>query len=62
VIAGCARQLRTTMSGVIGLDFGAVLAMGEHGGADMAMLASALPTVEHVLLDRLEDDGDAGTR
>jgi hypothetical protein len=56
------RQLRVGMGGAIGLDFGAVLALGAALGADQRMLAELLPAMEKAALDRLIDpaaeDGD----
>lgn len=45
----------------IGLDFGAVLAMGQAMGADADMLAEALPIAETAILAALDlgGDGDA---
>jgi hypothetical protein len=56
VLSGCARQLRAGMGGPYALDFAAVLAMGQAQGADMALLAALLPTVERILLDQLTED------
>ena len=50
------------MGGAIGLDFGAVLAMGAALGADQRMLAELLPAMEKAAVDRLttteDDDND----
>ena len=47
------------MGGAIGLDFGAVLALGAAMGADQRMLAELLPTMETAALSRLADDRGA---
>lgn len=56
MISGCGRQLRAGMGGPFALDFGAVLAMGQAQGADMAMLADILPSVERILLDQMAEE------
>lgn len=40
----------------VGLDFGAILAMGEALDADRRMLAEVLPAVEGAALDALAGD------
>lgn len=40
----------------VGLDFGAFLKMGEHLGADMALLAGVLPRVEPIIISNLVGD------
>lgn len=60
MIRACPRQLRVGLGGAIGLDFGAVLAMGAAMGADQRMLAELLPVMEKAALDRMapDDGGD----
>lgn len=61
MIRNCVRQLRVGMGGAFGLDFGAVLAMGEAMGADRQMLAEVLPEVEACALGALARDDDEVT-
>ncbi|WP_423752947.1 DUF7697 family protein [Caulobacter vibrioides] len=43
----CAHQVRCApMGGVVGLDFGAILALAQARGADTALIAEVLPGVE----------------
>lgn len=56
MISGCARQLRAGMGAPYGLDFSAVLALGEAQNADMHLLAQVLPPIERILLDQLTED------
>lgn len=56
VIRASVRQLRMSEFGPIGLDFGAVLALGAAMGADAALLADLLPAMEKAALDRLGCD------
>lgn len=57
VIAGCGQQLRVAgMGAVFGLDFGAVLAVGQALGAPAELLADVLPAVERVLVRRANGD------
>ncbi|WP_375178040.1 DUF7697 family protein [Sphingobium yanoikuyae] len=49
------------MGAPYGLDFSAVLALGEAQNADMRLLAQVLPPIERILLDQLtEDNPDDG--
>ena len=48
------------MAGPVGLDFGAVLAMGQALGADSRMLAELLPIAEGAALGALQGTGDDG--
>lgn len=66
MIAACGSQVRLAtvalpMGGSatqpVGLDYGAVLAMGEALGADAELLAGALPGVEAAMLSTRDDDG-----
>lgn len=56
MIAGCGRQLRTGTGGPYGLDFGAVLALGNAQQADMTLLAQVLPPIERILLDQIAEE------
>lgn len=44
------------MGAPYGLDFSAVLALGEAQNADMHLLAQVLPPIERILLDQLTED------
>lgn len=47
------------MAGVpVGLDFGAVMAIGGGLGADLELIAEVLPDVEHALLSALAEEAD----
>lgn len=48
------------MGGVpVGLDFGAILAIGAATGADLEMLAEALPEAESAILSAMADGNDS---
>lgn len=66
MIAACGSQLRLAtvalpMGGSatrpFGLDYGAVLAMGQALGADAELLAGALPGIEAAMLSAGDDGG-----
>jgi hypothetical protein len=45
----------------IGLDFGAIMTMGAHLGADMELLAGVLPRIEPIIISNLSgDESEAG--
>lgn len=46
------------MGGALGLDFGAVMAMGTALGADTALLAEVLPAAEYAIVKALAPDRD----
>jgi len=48
----------TMASEPIGLDFGAVMAMGDALGCDLPLLAEVLPFVEYAIVEGASDDGD----
>lgn len=59
MVAGCGQQLRLGAAGAVGLDFGAVLAMGQALDADPALLAEILPRIEAIRVRSLTGDGAA---
>lgn len=60
VIQGCRRQLRTSLNGPVGLDFGAVMAVAAARGCASALLAEALPDVELHLLLSIREAAEGG--
>ncbi len=48
------------MNGPYGLDFGAVMQVGQALGADAALLADVLPQIETVVLLALKGEGAGG--
>lgn len=56
VLKGCRWQLRMGMNGPYGLDFGAVMQVGQALGADTALLADILPQIETVVLLALKGE------
>lgn len=58
MIRASARQFRMGFERPIGLDFGAILAMGAALGAEPRLLAEVLPAVEGAALAMLAGDPD----
>lgn len=59
MLARCGQQLRVGFGGAFGMDFGSVMAIGTALGADMELLADALPGVETARIAGLSDaEGD----
>lgn len=50
--------MRVALGGAIGLDFGAVIALGEAMGADTSLLAEVLPDIERTILDAIHGGGE----
>lgn len=60
VIQNCRSQVRTAgMGGVIGLDFGAIMAVAQARGADTGLVAALLPEIETVILTLLREAREA---
>lgn len=55
VILQSAGQLRTANGVVLGLDFGAVLALGQALGADAYVLAECLPAIEAAIVRKMNE-------
>ncbi|PTQ59742.1 hypothetical protein C8J26_2594 [Sphingomonas aurantiaca] len=50
------------MGAPVGLDFGAIMTMGNARKVDLALLADVLPTVEPIIIDNLSgEEPDAFT-
>lgn len=54
----CGGQVRATLRGPYGLDYGAILAFGGAMGADLGMVAEALPAVEAILVKAYAEESD----
>ncbi len=48
----------TMVSEAVGLDFGAVMAMGAALGCDLTLLAEVLPFAEYAIVQGARDEGD----
>ena len=55
VVLKSAGQLRTAHGVVLGLDFGAILALGAALGADVHVLGECLPAVEAAIVRKMNE-------
>ncbi len=58
MIRRCGGQVRAAFGGPYALDFGSILAMGAAMGADIALLADLLPSVEPVIVKAYREEAD----
>ena len=60
VIQRCAGQVRAGFRAPYALDYGAILMMATAMGADAALLADLLPSVEPVIVKAYRENADDG--
>ncbi|GAA0278292.1 hypothetical protein LNAOJCKE_4551 [Methylorubrum aminovorans] len=60
VIRRCGGQVRAAFAGPYALDFGAILMMADAMGAETALLADALPSVEPIIVKAYRENADDG--
>ncbi len=60
VIRRCGGQIRAAFAGPYALDYGAILMMADAMGAETALLADALPSVEPIIVKAYRENADDG--
>lgn len=60
VIRRCGGQVRAAFAGPYALDYGAILMMAGAMGAETALLADALPSVEPIIVKAYRENADDG--
>ncbi|ACK81230.1 MULTISPECIES: DUF7697 family protein [Methylorubrum] len=60
VIRRCGGQVRAAFAGPYALDYGAILMMADAMGAETALLADALPSVEPIIVKAYRENADDG--
>lgn len=60
VIRRCGGQVRAAFAGPYALDYGAILMMANAMGAETALLADALPSVEPIIVKAYRENADDG--
>ncbi|MGN7124079.1 DUF7697 family protein [Methylorubrum thiocyanatum] len=60
VIRRCGGQVRAAFAGPYALDYAAILMMADAMGAETALLADALPSVEPIIVKAYRENAEDG--